>query len=448
MKLFNTLSQKVEEFKPIDNNKVGIYTCGPTVYASAHIGNLRAYIFGDTLKRVLKFCGFHVKQVMNITDIDDKTIRIGEGEKDKFEKLTRKYEDKFLIDIELLNNEKPEIITRATEYIDKMVSFIEDLIEKGYAYSANDGSVYFSIEKFAEYGKLSRLDKSGLKSGARVAQDEYDKENPADFVLWKSWDENDGEIFWETSLGKGRPGWHIECSTMSMDKLGETIDIHTGGVDNIFPHHENEIAQSESRTGKKFVNYWLHNEHLLVDGRKMSKSLDNFYTLDDILAKGFSALDFRYFVLGAHYRSKLNFTWVALDAAKNARDRLVRIIENSPKINGQINNYYLEVFLIKVSDDLNLSEGLAVMWEMLRDENVKPNDKHVTLLKFDEVLGLGLDREINQHIPEEIIEVAEKRKLARMAKDFASSDLFRDQLKKSGWEIEDQSNSEYKLVKI
>ena len=275
MKFYNTLSKSLEEFKPIETGKVKLYTCGPTVYNFAHIGNLRTYIFEDLLRRLLEFSGYNVVQVMNMTDVDDKTIKAAGGNRDEFSTLTKKYEKAFLSDLEELNILRPTEITRATEYIDQIVEFVSELLDKGFAYKGQDGSIYFSIDKFADYGKLSGLDKNGIKSGARVSQDEYTKENPADFALWKAWDESDGDIFWDTSLGRGRPGWHIECSTMSQDKLGETIDIHTGGVDLVFPHHENEIAQSEARTGKRFVNFWLHAEHLLVDGKKMSKSLGN-----------------------------------------------------------------------------------------------------------------------------------------------------------------------------
>jgi len=446
MKLFNTLSNTVEEFKSLEDKKVRMYTCGPTVYDSAHIGNLRAYTFGDLLKRVLKFNDFSVLHAMNITDVDDKTIKKGEGKRLKYEEVIKKYEEKFWADEALLNIEKPDIVTRATEYIDKIVSFIEELLAKNFAYKADDGSVYFSIAKFQDYGKLSHLNLNDLKAGARVAQDEYDKENPADFVLWKAWDEVDGEIFWQTSLGKGRPGWHIECSAMSTDVLGDTIDIHTGGVDLIFPHHENEIAQSEARTGKKFVNYWLHNEHILVDGRKMSKSLNNFYTLDDVVAKGFSPLDFRYFVLGAHYRSKLNFTWEGLEAAKNARERLVRILSATKDSGeGKIIEKYLTRFNEKISDDLNTPEALAVVWELMRDENEIQADKNSTIKKMDEALGLGLMRFESEKIPNEVKEFAEERKIARNNKDFTKSDILRDEILSMGFIIEDKSDNEYSL---
>lgn len=461
MKLYNTLSRKIEDFKPIHDKEVGLYTCGPTVYDYAHIGNLRTYVFEDILKRTLGLVGYSVDHVMNITDIDDKTIKGSDGKKDKLKELGLKYEELFFSDLDKMNISRPNIVTRATEYIGQMVLFISELINKGYAYKADDGSIYFSIDKFQEYGKLSHLDKEGLKSGARVSQDEYDKENPADFVLWKAWDEADGEIFWETTLGKGRPGWHIECSAMSQDKLGETLDIHAGAVDLIFPHHENEIAQSEARTGKPFANYWIHGEHLLVDGRKMSKSLNNFYKLSDLEAKGFDPLDFRYLCLQAHYRSKLNFTWEALVAAKNARIRLINIISSlshpefisgsqeipkqDPKgpleqlgvRNDKINDKYLKEFELKISDDLNTPEALAVVWEMMRNASVESAEKYSTLIKMDEVLGLELGKGLISNISDNIKSLVSEREKARAEKDWARSDELREEIDKLGFTVED-----------
>lgn len=446
MKIFNTLTNKIEEFKVQSDDIVGMYTCGPTVYDTAHIGNLRKYICDDLLHRALQNSGYTVTHVMNVTDVDDKTIKKSEGDRARFASLTKNYEKDFFRDLEKLNIIRPDKITRATEYIDKMVAFIKDLLDKGYAYRSEDGSIYFSIAKFENYGKLSKLDKQNLKSGARVAQDEYDKENPSDFALWKSWSESDGEIFWETELGKGRPGWHIECSTMSMDILGETIDIHTGGVDNIFPHHENEIAQSEARSGKKFVNFWVHNEHLLVDGKKMSKSLGNFYKLCDVEEKGFSSLDFRYFVASAHYRSKINFTWQALQAARNARLRLVRIVSGLSKI-GKIEENYMNDFVAAIQNDLDMPTSMAVLWSLVRDENVFPGDKFHTLSYFDKFLGLGIFQEADQEIPEKIIELAELRKLAREEKEFKKSDEYRDQIASLGFIIIDKPNNQYEIEK-
>jgi cysteinyl-tRNA synthetase len=447
MKLFNTLTGRKEEFKAINNGKVSMYTCGPTVYDVAHIGNLRKYICDDLLLRTLQFNGLIVKRVMNITDVDDKTIRRSEGNRRKFSELTREYEKSFFNDLGQLNIIKPEIITRATEYIDQMVAFICDLLNKGFAYKAEDGSVYFSICKFKDYGKLSRLDQREVMAGARVSQDEYNKENPSDFALWKAWDQDDGEIYWETSLGKGRPGWHIECSTMAMDQLGETIDIHTGGVDNIFPHHENEIAQSEAKTSKKFVDFWVHNEHLLVDGKKMSKSLNNFYRLSDIVERGYSPLDFRYFIIGAHYRSKINFTWDGLEAAKNTRERLLRLATEISGQDGEVNIGYLSRFREKVSDDIEMPLALAILWEMMRDQAVPDGEKYKTLLEMNRVLGIGIGETETVTPPEDVLKIAKERRVARENRDYAKSDELRDEIARTGWMVEDLPGNEYKIVK-
>lgn len=453
MKLFNTLTHEKEEFHPIVSGKVRLYTCGPTVYDLVHIGNLRAYLFNDLLKRTLIANGYEVNHVMNITDVDDKTIRRAEGDLKRFKMLTKDFEDKCWSDLKELNILPPSTVTRATEYIDKIVEFITELLDKGFAYRAADGSIYFSIEKFKNYGKLSNLENRELKAGARVDQDEYDKENPADFALWKAWDEADGEVFWDPStalgtgskLGKGRPGWSIECSVMSTDALGDTIDIHTGGVDLIFPHHENEIAQSEAKTGHKFVNYWVHNEHLLVDGRKMSKSLKNFYTLADIKKRGFSPLDFRYFMFSAHYRSKLNFTWEGLEAAKNAREKIKRLVADNPAI-GEVCQIYTKKFMNKLDDDLATPEALAVVWELVKDEKKSIGKKIATLRKFDtEILGFGLFE--TEEIPAEIIKLAEERKIARAEKNFELSDKLRQEILNQGWMIDDLQDDGYHISK-
>jgi len=301
---------------------VGMYTCGPTVYDYATIGNFRAYVFEDILRRHLKFNGFQVKQVMNLTDVDDKTIKGARLAKVSLNEYTRRYKDAFFADLATLNIEPAEHYPAATEHIAEMIAIIETLFKKGYAYSAPDGSVYFSIGKFNRYGALAHLDMAGLRPGARVVQDEYEKENVADFALWKAHHDDDGDVGWDSPWGRGRPGWHIECSAMSMKYLGESFDLHTGGIDNIFPHHEDEIAQSEAATGRPFVKYWMHCAHLVVDGRKMSKSLGNFYTLRDLIKKGYSSREIRYVLLSAHYRQALNFTFAALDAARSALQRL------------------------------------------------------------------------------------------------------------------------------
>ena len=454
-----------------------LYTCGPTVYDYAHIGNLRTFIFEDILRRTLQISGFKVKQVMNITDVDDKTIKRSGGDEQKFKDLTKKYEQAFLADLRKLNIELPEEMPKATLYIEKMVKFVDQLLKKDYAYKGDDGSIYFSIEKFKNYGKLSRLDKVGIKVGARVAQDVYDKENPADFALWKAWDKDDGDIYWEpsqwlgkeTKIKKGRPGWHLECSVMSSDTLGETVDIHAGGVDLIFPHHENEIAQSEALTGKQFVRFWLHAEHLMVDGRKMSKSLGNFYKLSDIEKKGFDPLDFRYLCLGAHYRSKLNFTWEALEGAKNARERLINIVDSirhsrldrestndlldHPELDSGSNqldprvkpeddrkDVYQKDFEDKIFNDLDAPGGLAVMWEMMRDEKISNEEKISNIAEFDRVLGLDLLEQKEDKIPKEVIELVEKRDKARKSQNYLESDKLRVEIESMGYAVKDKDS--------
>jgi cysteinyl-tRNA synthetase len=448
MKLYNTLTRKIDDFNP-QGDTVLMYTCGPTVYDTAHIGNLRTYLFEDILRRTLEYNGLKVSQTMNITDIDDKTICKSGGDLKKFKELTKKYEELFFADLKELNILPATQITRATEYIDKMVVFIEDLIKKGFAYKASDGSVYFSIAKFKDYGKLSHLDASGLKSGARVAQDEYDKENPADFALWKAYDESDGEIFYETSLGKGRPGWHIECSVMAKDSLGDSLDIHAGAVDLIFPHHENEIAQSEAHTGKKFANFWIHGEHLLVDNKKMSKSLGNFYTLADLKAKGFSPLDFRYFTLLGHYRSKLNFTWTGLEAAKNAlnnlRDNIIRL-QSLKDLDHETLDQAETAFKNAINDDLNAPQALGVLQKLITDANKaeRGGEALIDLIhSFDQVLALDLITDV--HIPQNITDLAKQRVEAKKSGDFELADDLRGQINAAGFEIEDSQDS-FKMI--
>ncbi|MFA6296197.1 MAG: cysteine--tRNA ligase [Patescibacteria group bacterium] len=435
LKIYNTLSREIEEFKPLKDNQVGLYVCGPTVYNYAQIGNLRTYTLGDILKRVLLYNNFKVKHVMNITDVDDKTIKAANGNKNELAKLTKNYENKFFEDLKELNIIKPDVVTNATKYIEKMVDFIQVLLDKGFAYKVDDGSVYFKINKFKDYGKLSHLDKAGIKIGARVNVDEYDKDNLRDFVLWKNWTEKDGGVFWETKLGKGRPGWHIECSTMAQDALGDTIDIHAGAVDLIFPHHENEIAQSESKTGKPLANYWIHGEHLLADGKKMSKSLHNFYTLNDLKKECFSPLDFRYLCLTAHYRTKLNFSWSGLKSAQNSLNKLHERIGKISKI-GKIDKEYELKFLEAVNDDLNMPKALVVVWEMLKSD-LDDGIKKATLIDFDKVLGLNLKKIEKIDVPEFVNRLVEEREFARQNKDWKKADELRSKIIEAGFEIED-----------
>lgn len=455
MKIYNTMTRSLEEFVPLDGKTARIYTCGPTVYDYAHIGNFRAYIFEDILRRYLKFSGYDVVQVMNFTDVDDKTIRGAKTAGLPLDDYTQKYKDAFFDDIKHLNIERAEHYPEATKHIAEMIAIISTLIEKGYAYKSDDGSVYFSISKFADYGKLARLDMSGLKSGARVAQDEYDKENASDFALWKAWDEDDGEVSWESPWGRGRPGWHIECSAMSQKYLGDTFDIHTGGIDNIFPHHEDEIAQSEAATGKMFVKYWMHCAHLVVDGRKMSKSLGNFYTLRQIIERGYTGREIRYVLVAGHYRQTLNFTFTALDAARASLSRIDDFIR---RLEGLTSNgagadtlpgwalSAREAFRSAMDNDLNTSDALAALFQLIHDGNraldlgqdtVSAGAVLALMNDFDKTFGF-LSSEKPEESPE-IRDLLDARLIARKNKNWTESDRLRDEIAKLGWEVRDTS---------
>ncbi len=452
LKFFNTMTRQKELFVPIDNNKVRMYTCGPTVYNFAHIGNLRTFMFEDLLRRYLKFKGYDVLQVMNLTDVDDKTIRGAIEQKLPLSEYTEKYKRAFFDDIDALNMERADIYPAATDHIEEMVAIVAKLIEDGKAYESQ-GSIYYKISSFPDYGKLSHMDMDQLKAGARVASDEYEKEQVSDFALWKAWDAEDGDVYWETELGKGRPGWHIECSAMSMKYLGEHFDIHTGGVDNIFPHHENEIAQSEAATGKPFANFWMHSEHLMVEGKRMAKSLGNFYTLRDLLDKGYPALAVRYVLLATHYRMQLNFTFDGLDAAKKALERYNDFIVNLESYSGDgaggeaggIVLKALQDFEAALDDDLNISEALGVVFNFIRDINrhraegtLSPDEKQAaldTIIKFDSVLGLK--RVEDTDLDEEVEAMIDARNIARKEKNFAESDRIRDELLARGIVLED-----------
>lgn len=451
LKLYNTLSREIEDFKPNSEKEVTLYTCGPTVYNYAHIGNFRAYVFADILKRTLFYNGFNVKHVMNITDIDDKTIRDSIKEGKNLKEFTEFYTEAFYEDRDSLNIMPAGTYTKATDFIPQMVKIIEKLISTGHAYKGEDGSVYFDIRKYKEYGKLSRFKLSDLKENAdgRLKKDEYEKENAQDFALWKSWDENDGDVFWETSLGKGRPGWHIECSAMSTATLGDSIDIHTGGIDNMFPHHENEIAQSECATGKHFVNYWLHNAWLLVDNKKMSKSLGNYYSLRDLEKINVSPLGFRYWLLTADYRSPINFTILTLQGAETALNRLQEAYNGlEVEVLGVPDLSYTEEFKSLINNDLSTAQGLALMWKLLKDENVSSSNKKATLLDFDKVFGLGLGNVVAEvEIPDEVVKLAQDREYARSQKDFALSDILRAKIEAHGFTVKDTDKGQ-KISKI
>ncbi len=440
LQFYNTLSRNKEDFTPLNKNEVKMYTCGPTVYNYAHIGNYRAYVFADILKRSLAYNGYKVHHIMNITDVDDKTIRDSQKENKTLKDFTEFYTEKFFEDLKMLNiNMSKENFTKATDNIPEMVSMIEKLMEKGLAYKSADGSIYFDIKKFKNYGKLSQLDLNNQKENAsgRIQSDEYDKENVQDFALWKAWDEKDGDIFWETSLGKGRPGWHIECSAMSIKFLGEQFDIHTGGVDLIFPHHENEIAQSEGATGKHFVKYWMHNEWVLVDSKKMAKSAGNFYTLRDIVNKGLNPLSYRFWLLIANYRTRVNFVWDALEASETALKRLYALYLDLGDEIGAVHQEYKNKFTEYINDDLNTPRALSLLWDVTKDENMSDGDKKATILDFDKVLGLGFEFIQKEKVPTEVIELLKQREKARKEKDFKMSDELRAKINALGFEVKD-----------
>ncbi|PIY59906.1 cysteine--tRNA ligase [Candidatus Woesearchaeota archaeon CG_4_10_14_0_8_um_filter_47_5] len=453
--VYNTLTRMKEEFKPLSTGRVGMYSCGPTVYNFAHIGNFRAYIFADLLKRYLLYKGFQVKHVMNLTDVDDKTIRDSQKEGMTLKAFTQKYTQYFMEDIKTLNLIPAELFPKATEHVPHMVALIKQLEKNNHTYQSEDKSTYFRIHSFKEYGKLSKLHLEGLESGAggRVKKDEYEKENASDFALWKAYEPGDGEVYWETELGKGRPGWHIECSAMSTAYLGESFDIHTGGVDLIFPHHENEIAQTEGATNKPFVKYWMHNEHLLIDGRKMSKSLGNFFTLRDLLKQGHDPRGIRFVLASTHYRQQLNFTLEAVGASTNSVERLQNLVDTlsgiskdstTPEVPEKI-TLVREKFEAAMDDDLNISEALGVLFDFVREVNsligkqaLGWKDAEQVLAFFkdaDSVLGvLSFDRE---PVPREIMALVQEREDVRKARDWKRSDELREEIKKQGYFVED-----------
>jgi cysteinyl-tRNA synthetase len=436
--LYNTLTRKKEVFKPIKKGKVGMYSCGPTVYWYQHIGNLRTAIFVDFLKRTFLFNDYKVKHVMNITDVDDKTIKSSFEQKISLSGLTRKYEDIFLSDLNSLNIIRAGVIPRATENIDGMIKMISLLLKKGFAYKSKDG-IYFSIAKSNNYGKLARLDKI-KKTKERIKSDEYDKGNVQDFTLWKFHSSEDGNNFWNAKFGKGRPGWHIECSVMSTKNLGKTFDVHTAGLDLMFPHHTNEIAQSEAATGKKFVNYWIHGGLLNMKDTKMSKSLRNIFTLKQIVDEGFSPLHYRYLVLQTHYRKPLEFSFESLEASKNAFSKIVRKISDLriQKHKGlDLKKEYTSKFLKAINDDLNIPRALEIFWKVLDDKNFDARKKLKLLEKFDSVLGLGVKDMKESEIPTKVTGLVQKREKLRKKKKFDEADILRRKIKDLGYSIED-----------
>lgn len=448
--LYNYLTRKKEAFKPLKRGQVGLYTCGPTVYNFAHIGNLRTYVFEDVLRRTLEYSGYKVKHVMNITDVEDKIIRDSQKAGMSLEDFTEKYTKSFYGDIKRLGILPAWKYPKATAHIKEMITLIAVLLKKGIAYRAEDG-VYFDISKFKTYGRLSRVKNRSLKAGTRIAADEYDKNETHDFALWKL--KSGNEPSWPAPFGEGRPGWHIECSAMSMKYLGPSFEIHAGGVDLIFPHHENEIAQSEGATRKPFVKYFIEGEHLLVDGKKMAKSLGNFFTLRDIETKGFNPLVFRYLILTAHYRSKLNFTWESLRAASEALEHLydfVRELKSTPhttnkKIRSNVIASFKSNFDKSISNDLDTPKALAAVWSLIHAYNKNPtafaaSDVARALKEADKVLGLNLAAIKTQKIPENIQKLVRERENYRKNKYWDKADRLRKQIADLGWELKDTAS--------
>lgn len=465
IRLHNTLTGKTEPFVPLRAGEVRMYTCGPTVYDYAHIGNFRTFVFQDILRRFLKMRSFHVKQVMNLTDVDDRIIANAAAAKISIREYTQKYAEAFFADCKALGIEPPEHWIRATDHIEDMVGLIERLQQNAFTYTS-EGSIYFRIAKFPEYGKLSKIDLSGIQAGARVDVDRYEKENARDFALWKA--PKPGEHFWETRIGPGRPGWHIECSAMAMKYLGETLDIHTGGVDLAFPHHENEIAQSEAATGKPFARYWLHAEHLLVEGEKMSKSLGNFFTLRDIFAKGHKPSSVRFLLASVPYRKQLNFTFDGLQQAassverlRNFAERLVRekFPQGKSEAMDRAARRATEELEAGLADDLNTAQALAAVFDLVREANVamdrgefRQEDAQPVrqvLAEFDRVFAILEDDDARRlaevgYGPKqgglsdaEIESAVAERHAARNRKDFADADRIRQHLAEHGILIED-----------
>jgi len=461
LKFFNTLSRSIQEFVPLEpaGKKVGMYCCGPTVYDFAHIGNWRTFIFGDLVRRYLQFKGYAVQHVMNITDIDDKIIKRVRESKTSLREFTSRFEMAFFDDLKSLNCQPPSQTPRATEHIAEIISLIEKLVERGFAYKAGDGSVYFSIEKYrasgAQYGQLVKLNFEEMRVGERVRSDEYEKEAVADFALWKTRTPDDGEVSWPSPWGDGRPGWHIECSAMSMKLLGASFDLHLGGEDLMFPHHEDEIAQSEGAglqpPGQHFVKYWLHGAHLLVEGKKMSKSLGNFFTLRDLLGKGYNGREIRFQLLQSHYRETFNFTLGGLDAARASLMRidecLMKLREIAGNATASPDDRLLGEFSSLLDEDLNIAGAWGVIFDWVRDTNRRLADNTLdsataasalaTWNRLDSVLGIGAPVEVE--VPAEIDALLEGRQAARKAKDFKRADAIRDELKSKGWVIEDTS---------
>ena len=453
MNVYNSLSRRVEELRPLEGNTIRLYTCGPTVYNFAHIGNFRAYAFEDILRRVVQFNGMKIRQVMNLTDVDDKTIRGANAAGVALTDYTKTYKDAFFADLKKLNIQPAEVYPAATDHIPEMIALVSKLMEKGVAYQSEDGSVYFKVREFPGYGKLAHIDFDNQRTGLRCAADEYDKENVGDFALWKAWEPSDGPVGWDSPWGRGRPGWHIECSAMSMKYLGETFDLHTGGIDNLFPHHENEIAQAEAATGKPFVKTWMHCAHLKVNGEKMSKSAGNFFTLRDLTEKGYTGREIRYVLINAHYRTGLNFAFSALDDARKSLARIdecvgrVEAAAKGASAAGEPPEFAakcLADFTAAVNDDLNLPSAFAALFDLVRQTNAHlsgvadPAALLSVFRRMDEVLGVVFfGKAAEAAVPPEVQALAEARAAARAAKDWAESDRLRAEIAAAGWVVKD-----------
>jgi cysteinyl-tRNA synthetase len=453
LRLFNTLNRQLEDFEPIEDGLARLYTCGPTIYDYPHIGNYRTFLFEDILRRTLELFGFQVTQVQNLTDVDDRTIQRANENGVSLREFTDHFATAFFDDLETLGVEPAEHYPRATEYVPEMVEIIKRLEAKGHTYRS-EGSIYYRISTFPSYGKLSGVKPEKNLAGARIDVDDYEKDDARDFVLWKA--PKEGEPVWETDLGPGRPGWHIECSAMAMALLGETFDIHCGGVDNIFPHHENEIAQSEGATGCEFARFWLHAEHLVVEGEKMAKRVGNFFTLRDLMDKGFDPLVVRYLLISVPYRQRLNFTFDGLHAAEQAIDRItntLRRLENTPPAAGNgdleqaaVDEFYAD-FREALSDDLNTARALAALHTLLRlvntaldGDGLSPEMNSAVDTAFaeaDSVLGIFPKDKADAGADAEIDALIEERKAARANRDFARADAIRDELAAKGIALED-----------
>ena len=455
LRLFNSLSKKKERFKPLNSGLVGMYTCGPTVYDYAHLGNFRTFMFEDLLKRWLLHLGFSVNHIMNITDIDDKTIKKAQDNGVKLQTITDYYTSQFMSDLEWLKIIPADSFPRATKHIDEIIGLIQVLLEKNHAYVEEDGSVYFKISSYRDYGRLTGLNMKNQKDKNKISSDEYEKNFASDFALWKGWKDEDGDIMWDAPWGKGRPGWHIECSAMSIGALGDHFDIHCGGVDNLFPHHENEIAQSVCATGKSFVNYWLHSEHLLFDSEKMSKTSGNYYKIQELKKKGFTPESIRYLLLSGHYRTKISFKM----GKKHESDKVIEKVSNfytmlkeninNSKPTSMLPGAYL-MFRDAMNDDLNTPKALGIFFKWMKLISAKQKNKSIqpadisSALNFFNIFNsiFGFTADTVMDIPESVKELLIARSEARSNKNWGLSDKIRKQIKDEGWIVLDTKNGQ------